>query len=276
MQPARNESEATPPRSMPTTGKDTDIASASLPDTLAALHVNPETGLTHGEVDTRRKEHGYNEVAEQKEHPVLKFLGKFWGLSAWMLELIMILSLVLRTLLRSRHCGRIAGRQCGAGLLARASRRGRDGDVAATAPGQCARAARRELAGRSRPRTGPRRHRPRAPRRHHPGRREAPDRNLERRSIGPHGGVEGCRQGSRRSALVGLHRPPGRRQRRGNADGGEDLFWPHHPTGADRAPQAPHRSGGLQGSPLALRHRRRVASGGHRVVPDPRRVRFSR
>ena len=47
-------------------------------------------------MDARRKEHGYNEVAEQKEHPVLKFLGKFWGLSAWMLELIMILSLVLR------------------------------------------------------------------------------------------------------------------------------------------------------------------------------------
>jgi H+-transporting ATPase len=35
-------------------------------------------------------------VAEQKEHPILKFLGKFWGLSAWMLELIMVLSLVLR------------------------------------------------------------------------------------------------------------------------------------------------------------------------------------
>ena len=35
-------------------------------------------------------------MAEQKEHPILKFLGKFWGLSAWMLELIMILSLVLR------------------------------------------------------------------------------------------------------------------------------------------------------------------------------------
>ena len=49
--------------------------SASIPDTLAALHVNPDTGLTHAEVDTRRKEHGYNEVAEKKEHPVLKFLG---------------------------------------------------------------------------------------------------------------------------------------------------------------------------------------------------------
>jgi hypothetical protein len=27
--------------------------SVPVPDTLAALHVNPETGLTHAEVDTR-------------------------------------------------------------------------------------------------------------------------------------------------------------------------------------------------------------------------------
>jgi plasma-membrane proton-efflux P-type ATPase len=67
----------------------------SLTDTLAALHANPAVGLTRVEADSRRKEHGYNGVAEQKEHPVIKFLAEFWGLSAWMLELIMILSLVL-------------------------------------------------------------------------------------------------------------------------------------------------------------------------------------
>ena len=49
-----------------------------MPDTLATLHVNPETGLAHREVETRRTEHGYNEVAEQEEHPIRKFLGKFW------------------------------------------------------------------------------------------------------------------------------------------------------------------------------------------------------
>jgi H+-transporting ATPase len=47
-------------------GKEPDIASASVPDTLATLKVNPDTGLTHAEVDTRRKENGYNEVAEKK------------------------------------------------------------------------------------------------------------------------------------------------------------------------------------------------------------------
>ena len=75
--------------------KPPDIASASVPDTLASLHVNPDTGLTGAEVDTRRQEQGYNEVAEQKGHPVIDFLRKFWGISAWMLELIMILSAVL-------------------------------------------------------------------------------------------------------------------------------------------------------------------------------------
>ena len=72
-----------------------DITSATLPETLAALKVDPEKGLTGADVDARRKEHGYNEVAEEKGHPVIKFLGKFWGVSAWMLELIMVLSAVL-------------------------------------------------------------------------------------------------------------------------------------------------------------------------------------
>jgi H+-transporting ATPase len=73
-----------------------DIAFASIPDTLAALHVDPESGLSRTETEARLRQHGYNEVAAQKQHPVLAFLAKFWGLSAWMLELIMVLSLVLR------------------------------------------------------------------------------------------------------------------------------------------------------------------------------------
>ncbi len=78
------------------TAKPPDIATVSIPDTLAALHVDPEKGLTRADVDARRKEHGANEVAVQKGHPILTFLGKFWGLSAWMLELIIFLSLFLR------------------------------------------------------------------------------------------------------------------------------------------------------------------------------------
>lgn len=87
--------EHTPASSKPANTKLPDIASSSVPDALALLKVNPETGLTRAEVDLRRKQNGYNEVAEKKGHPVLVFLGKFWGLSAWMLELIMALSAVL-------------------------------------------------------------------------------------------------------------------------------------------------------------------------------------
>ncbi len=67
----------------------------SIPDTLLSLNVNPDTGLFQAEIDVRRKEHGYNEVAERTTSPVLEFLRKFWGASAWMLELIMVLSAVL-------------------------------------------------------------------------------------------------------------------------------------------------------------------------------------
>jgi len=72
-----------------------DIAATPIAETLVALNVNPATGLTSAEVDLRQKGYGYNEVSEQKEHPVRRFLAKFWGVSAWMLELIMILSAFL-------------------------------------------------------------------------------------------------------------------------------------------------------------------------------------
>jgi H+-transporting ATPase len=90
-----NKSEAESAHAKPANATVPDIASASVPDTLAALHVNPDTGLAHAEVELRRKDHGYNEVADEKDRPVLLFIGKFWGISAWLLELIMVLSAVL-------------------------------------------------------------------------------------------------------------------------------------------------------------------------------------
>jgi len=92
MQTTPNKSDVDRPSKRP---KAPDIASASVPDTLAALRVDAHVGLTGAEVDTRRKANGYNEVAETKAHPIRAFLGKFWGISAWMLELILILSAVL-------------------------------------------------------------------------------------------------------------------------------------------------------------------------------------
>lgn len=84
-----------PRQVMSATVKTSDMASMSVPKALAALDASPETGLTRAEVNTRRQEHGYNEVAERKAHPVRMFLGKFWGVSAAMLEMIMVLSAIL-------------------------------------------------------------------------------------------------------------------------------------------------------------------------------------
>lgn len=70
-------------------------ASGTIAETLEALHVDPQTGLTGAEIHVRRTQHGYNEVPERPGHPILRFLGKFWGVSAWMLEMIIVLSLIL-------------------------------------------------------------------------------------------------------------------------------------------------------------------------------------
>ncbi len=90
----------TPPTTAPAStrsasGKPPAITSASIPDTLATLKVDPDKGLTQADAENRRKESGYNEVADKKRHPLLDIVRKFWGLSAWMLELIMVLSAVL-------------------------------------------------------------------------------------------------------------------------------------------------------------------------------------
>lgn len=56
------------------------------------FNTDPLKGLNQSEVDNLIKEYGYNEVLEKKANPLFLFLKKFWGLTAWMLELIIILS----------------------------------------------------------------------------------------------------------------------------------------------------------------------------------------
>ena len=51
----------------------------STEETLASLHANPTTGLLRADVEARRKDEGFNEVAEKRAHPLLMFVSKFWG-----------------------------------------------------------------------------------------------------------------------------------------------------------------------------------------------------
>ncbi|HZS40978.1 MAG TPA: plasma-membrane proton-efflux P-type ATPase, partial [Polyangia bacterium] len=67
-------------------------------ETVTALRVNRDTGLATAEAGARLAQHGANEIPEKKSHPLLRFAKKFWGLSAWMIELIALLSFILHKL----------------------------------------------------------------------------------------------------------------------------------------------------------------------------------
>jgi len=52
-------------------------------------------GLSSAEVIELRKRYGFNDIPEEKKHPLLKFLGYFWGPIPWMIEAAAILSAVI-------------------------------------------------------------------------------------------------------------------------------------------------------------------------------------
>jgi H+-transporting ATPase len=53
------------------------------------------TGLTSAEVIELRQRYGLNNIPQEKKHPLLKFLGYFWGPIPWMIEAAAILSAVI-------------------------------------------------------------------------------------------------------------------------------------------------------------------------------------
>lgn len=55
-------------------------------------------GLTEHEADQRLAQHGYNEIPEEKTHPLLKFLSYFWGPIPWMIEAALVLSALAQRL----------------------------------------------------------------------------------------------------------------------------------------------------------------------------------
>lgn len=69
-----------------------DLRNLSIKDTIKLFKSDLINGLTQTEVENCRKHYGFNEVPEKKSNPLFKFLKKFWGLTAWMLELIIVLS----------------------------------------------------------------------------------------------------------------------------------------------------------------------------------------
>ncbi len=70
-------------------------AATSATTRLAELQSRADVGLSHKEAALRLQRDGPNEIPEKKRHPLQQFAKKFWNLSAWMIELIAILSFVI-------------------------------------------------------------------------------------------------------------------------------------------------------------------------------------
>ena len=66
-----------------------------LPSLVQFLDTNLNLGLTTSAAKARTEQFGFNEITERTRHPILQFIKKFWGPSAWMIEGIAALSLIL-------------------------------------------------------------------------------------------------------------------------------------------------------------------------------------
>ncbi len=73
----------------------TRLKEMDVKELMSLLNTSPG-GLTKAEAEDRLLQYGYNEIQEEKENPVLKFLSYFWGPIPGMIILAAVLSAVLR------------------------------------------------------------------------------------------------------------------------------------------------------------------------------------
>lgn len=66
-----------------------------MPQLFELLEANQNIGLSTDDVNSRSKQFGFNEIPEKPKNPFLLFFKKFWGPSAWMIEMIAVLSFFL-------------------------------------------------------------------------------------------------------------------------------------------------------------------------------------
>ncbi|MEM3277991.1 MAG: HAD-IC family P-type ATPase, partial [Thermoplasmata archaeon] len=64
-------------------------------EVLSILKTSLEDGMTEEETKKRESEYGYNEILEKKQSAILSIAKKFWGITPWMLEIVIVFSLFI-------------------------------------------------------------------------------------------------------------------------------------------------------------------------------------
>lgn len=72
-----------------------DFVNLTVDEAFSTLQSNQSTGLTQTEAKQRIKQYGPNSVEEKQQNPLLAFFKRFWGLTAWILEIAIAISFVL-------------------------------------------------------------------------------------------------------------------------------------------------------------------------------------
>jgi H+-transporting ATPase len=79
-------------RNLPLTEKVSAFDQMNVGEIVGLLSSDLNTGLRTVDVQAKLRRYGYNEVSEKKANPWVRFARKFWGLTAWMLEVIIVVS----------------------------------------------------------------------------------------------------------------------------------------------------------------------------------------
>ncbi|HVX86557.1 MAG TPA: plasma-membrane proton-efflux P-type ATPase [Phycisphaerae bacterium] len=82
-------------RAQPAKAAAGDLQKIPLDQLEAALDATPN-GLSQNQATSRLSNYGFNEIAEKRTNPLLKFLGYFWGPIPWMIEGAILLSGLVR------------------------------------------------------------------------------------------------------------------------------------------------------------------------------------
>ena len=72
-----------------------DYQNKGIDELVESLKADVKNGLSAVEVKKRINDYGFNEIPEKKANPYISFAKKFWGPTAWMLEAVIVLSLIL-------------------------------------------------------------------------------------------------------------------------------------------------------------------------------------